>query len=284
MEQALAKKGQQDIVREGYFDLSPRSLGEAIQLAELMAKSDLIPAQFRNKPGDVLIAVQYGAEVGLKPLQAMQGICVINGRPTIWGDAALAVVLASGLMADYKEMTTEEIEKAGKAVFWCVRKGTPEPIVREFSIDDAKKAHLWGNPKKPIWFEYPWRMLQMRARSWALRDGFSDALKGMSTREEVEDYSVPEAPKVLAMPKRMSERQLEPSHEEKPEPEIPRPSPCESCNQALLFHEAGQSGELKWDAYWACPQFKKGNGHSAIPDAAFQESLKAQSREPGQEG
>jgi hypothetical protein len=212
--QSLVKQGQKDIVRDGAFDLTPHSLSEAFQLAEMMSKSALVPDAFRGKTGDILIAVQLGSEIGLKPMQALSGICVINGRPTVWGDAALAVVLNSGLMENYKEMTCEEIEAAGKAVFWAKRVNLPEPIIREFSIEDAKKARLWNNDKKPIWKDYPWRMLQMRARSWALRDGFADALKGMAIREEVEDIPTTEAPPVLAMPRRLSERE----QDGKPEP------------------------------------------------------------------
>jgi hypothetical protein len=208
METQLVKAGPKDIVRDGAFDLTPHSLSEAMQLAEMMAKSELVPQNFRNKPADVLIAVQFGAELGLLPLQALSSIAVINGRATIWGDGLLGLVLNSGMMENYKEMTCEEIEAAGKAVFWCKRKGNPEPIQREFSIEDAKKAHLWNNPaKKPIWTDYPFRMLQMRARSWALRDGFADVLKGLQCREEVEDYEITEAPPALAMPRRLSARQ-----------------------------------------------------------------------------
>jgi hypothetical protein len=263
--QALTTKQQTDIVREGAFDLTPHSLGEAIQLAELMSKSELVPMQFRNKPGDILIAVQYGSEIGLKPLQAMQGIAVINGRPTVWGDSALAVVLNSGLMENYKEMTLEEIEAAGKAVFWAKRKGTAEPIIREFSIEDAKKAKLFG--KQGPWQQYPNRMLQMRARAWGLRDGFSDALKGMSVREEVEDYIVTEAPKVLAMPRRMSERsEAHPEPEQTQEQDQPPldtaeldridaaeaqtvegPQVCGKCGSHTSFHADG-----KYGPWWSC--------------------------------
>src|SRR5438094_2447904 len=92
------------------FSLSPSSLEEAMKLAELMAKSDLVPKDYQNKPGNVLIAVQMGAEVGLAPMQAIQSICVINGRPTLWGDGLLAVVQAH---PDYEwhneDGSTEEV-------------------------------------------------------------------------------------------------------------------------------------------------------------------------------
>jgi hypothetical protein len=205
--QSIVKSGQQDIVRQGAFDLTPHSLNEAFQLAEIMAKSDLVPQGFKGRPADILIAVQYGAELGLPPLQALSGIAVINGRACIWGDAALGVVQKSGLMENVKEMTFEEIEAAGKAVFWAKRKGISEPIIREFSIEDAKKAGLIN--KKGPWTDYRARMLQMRARGSGLRDGFADALKGLAIREEIEDIPATEAPRVLAMPRRLSERSTE---------------------------------------------------------------------------
>lgn len=298
--QSIVKAGQKDIVREGAFDLTPHSLNEAFQLAELMAKSDLVPQGFKGRPADVLIAVQYGAELGLPPLQALSGICVINGRACVWGDAALAVVLKSGLMENYKEMTTEEIEKAGKAVFWCKRKGTPEPIVREFSVEDAKRAHLWDNSsKKPIWHDYPFRMLQMRARSWALRDGFSDALKGISIREEVDDYVQTDAPAALAMPRRMSERQIEaPAQEEtavasehEESTQQPQeyqdaepvgvsadgPTQCPKCGSALTYHPDGKFGP-----WWSCSTWKETNCDGKISLKKWRQEHPE--REPGQEG
>jgi len=294
MSTQLAKTGQTDIVREGAFDMTPRSLGEAIQLAELMAKSKLVPPQYQDRPGDILIAVQYGHEIGIKPLQALQGIAVINGRPTVWGDAALGVVLASGLMENYKEMSFEEIEAAGKAVFWAKRRGTAEPIVREFSVENAKKAGLWS--KAGAWQQYPYRMLQMRARAWGLRDGFSDALKGMAIREEVEDITT-DAPKVLAMPRRMSERPVEQHKAEEPQrvEQIPEPIPtpraepeikiptCESCNAVMEVRPAGTKNGHTWGPYYRCPLYTKGSQHSILKQEDWL-SMQGASREPGADG
>ena len=182
------REGNEAVAAASVWDVQPRTFTEALQLCEVLAQSTMVPEQYVGKPGDILIAIQYGAELGVKPLQAIQGIAVINRRPTIWGDLALAVVLNSGKVEEIREMTTEEIRAAGKATFYGKRKGRAEPIVREFSLEDAKKANLIGNDKKPIWRQYPERMLMMRARSWGLRDGWSDVLKGMSIREEVQDF------------------------------------------------------------------------------------------------
>src|SRR3546814_17968193 len=65
-------------------------------------------------------------------------------------------------------------------------------------MDDAKKAGRAG--KQGPWSQYPQRMLQMRARAWAMRDGFADVLKGIGIAEEVRDFPVVEGGEVQAQP------------------------------------------------------------------------------------
>lgn len=156
------------------------SLSEAITLAEFFAKSDLVPRDYQNKPGNIVVAWQKGWELGISPSQSLEAIAVINGRACLWGDTVLALVRSSGLL----ESLTEEVSDT-EAVVTAKRKGEPTPIVRRFSMADATKAGLVG--KSGPWTTYPKRMLQMRARAFALRDGFADILKGMSIAEEIQD-------------------------------------------------------------------------------------------------
>lgn len=160
--------------------LQPQSMGEAMEMAKMLASSSMIPKGYQGKPSDVLVAMQWGHEIGLGPLQALQNISVINGRPAVWGDAALALVKGSGLC----EYISETIEN-GVATCRTKRKGEPNEVTRTFSVDDAKRAKLWG--RQGPWTQYTNRMLQMRARSWALRDVFPDVLNGVGVAEEVMD-------------------------------------------------------------------------------------------------
>ena len=172
------------------FNLVPTTLTEAVQYARLISNSSFVPTQFRGKPEDILVAIQWGAELGLPPLQSLQNIAVINGRPTLWGDAALAVVQQHHEYEWIKEFVEEDEEGNVKAV--CLIKRTNhEPHRSEFSVDMAKKAGLLG--RQGPWSQYPERMLQMRARGFALRDVFADALRGLITREEAMDYKIVEA-------------------------------------------------------------------------------------------
>jgi hypothetical protein len=161
------------------FTLTPSNLKEAMEFSKIIAESDLIPKDYKGKPGNVLVAVQMGLELGLPPLQAIQGIAVINGRPSLWGDALLALVRASPHFESIEEEQTET-----EAVCRVKRRGEAA-ITRSFSVADATKAGL--SKKDGPWQQYTRRMLQMRARAFALRDAFADVLKGVSMAEEAQD-------------------------------------------------------------------------------------------------
>lgn len=169
-----------EITTTGSFDLSPRNLEEALQFAEYLADSDLVPKDFKGKPGNVLVAMQWGSEIGMKPLQSLQNIAVINGRPAIWGDAVLALVLSSPV-CEY----IHEWEENGTAFCKVKRRGKPEDI-QSFGEKEAKQAGLIG--KQGPWSQYPQRMKKMRARAFTLRDNFADVLKGIPIAEEVGDF------------------------------------------------------------------------------------------------
>lgn len=168
--------------------LTPSNLKEAMEYATIIANSAMVPKTYQGKAGDILVAVQMGAELGLKPIQALQNIAVINGKPSVYGDALLALVQAHPSFEDIKEWYDE---KTNTAFCRVKRKNQTEHTV-SFSIEDAKKAGLWG--KSGPWTQYPKRMMQMRARGFALRDKFADALGGLITVEEAQDYQVVDTP------------------------------------------------------------------------------------------
>jgi len=176
--------------------LALQTFDDAWRFWQMVAKTDFAPKDFKNKPESCMLAGQHGAELGLGPMQSLQCIAVINGRPTIWGDAALALVHSSSVC----EFVSEAVEGDGdQMVATCIakRRGYPAPSAIKFSVADAKKAGLWG--KSGPWTQYPKRMLQLRARGFALRDAFPDVLKGLVTAEEAQDYPQVEAAREPAM-------------------------------------------------------------------------------------
>jgi len=156
-----------------------------MRFSDMLAKSQMVPKAYQGKPEDVLVAVQWGRELGLAPLQALQNIACINGKPSVYGDAAMALVQASPVCENIEEYFEGEGSPNPVAVCVAKRKGRT-PVTVKFSVEDAKRAGLWG--KTGPWQAYPKRMMQMRARGFALRDAFPDVLKGLITVEEAQDY------------------------------------------------------------------------------------------------
>ena len=168
------------------------TLDEQYRLAKAYHASGMLPNHY-DSPEKILTGMQYAFELGLKPMTGMRQICVINGTPAIWGELPLALVKKSGLYEYIKETWIKD-DKGEIIGAQCEtkRKNEPEPIIRSFTVADAKKARLWG--KSGPWSLYPTRMLQMRARSWALKDAYPDVLSGISIAEY--DYNlIPEESK-----------------------------------------------------------------------------------------
>lgn len=163
--------------------MTPNTLDDAFRLSKALAMSgDMVPKHFQDKPEAVMAALLQGASIGLPPMQSLQYIAVINGRPSVWGDALPALVMAAGHFVDV-ELAGEGEQMVATAT---LTRKDGRKVVRRFSMTDAKRAGLAG--KQGPWQQYPGRMLQMRARAWAVRDGAPDALVGLSIAEEVQDY------------------------------------------------------------------------------------------------
>lgn len=170
-----------NMMKSSGFDLAPQNLEQAMQLANMICHSQLAPKNYMNKPEDTLVAMMMGHELGLNPLQSIQNIAVINGRPSIYGDALLALVQNSPVFGGITESFDESTMTATCTVW---RKGG-EKHTQTYSQKDAELAGLWG--KQGPWKQHPKRMLAMRARGFGLRNQFADALAGLVTREEAED-------------------------------------------------------------------------------------------------
>lgn len=171
----------------------PQDFDQAYRMARIIAASGTAPKSYLMKdPTDlkeymsverIAVAIMAGLEVGLPPMQAVQGIAVINGMPTVYGDARDALVEASGLLEDRLE--EHELDNHGMFLWWrCTvwRKGRKTPIVQTVTRTQAARAG-WLKKTGP-WQDSPNRMAQERARGWAYRDAFPDVLKGLVDRNE----------------------------------------------------------------------------------------------------
>lgn len=158
----------------------PQTIEEVFRLSQGIAASGLAPRGM-DKPEQITVAIMTGLEIGLPPMFAIQKIAVINGRPSIWGDAVPALLWARGFkLREWLAGTTGTTRVA----FCEVTRPDGTKIERCFSETDALKAGLLK--KSGPWTQYPDRMLQMRARGFACRDGAADAMSGLYLAEELD--------------------------------------------------------------------------------------------------
>lgn len=167
----------------------PTDVEQVFRLATAIAKSGLAPSTMKD-PEKIVVAIMHGMEIGLPPMQSVQKIAVINGRPALWGDAVPALLWSHGFKI-------EEGVADGIATCTVIRPDGTR-VTRTFTEAEAKKAGLLGKPGP--WQQFPQRMLAMRARAFAARDGAADALSGLYVAEELADS--PET--IEAAPKRKS--------------------------------------------------------------------------------
>lgn len=188
------------------------TLEEIYRFCTLIAKGGFLPKSYtKDKTSEEAIsaafsAVCFGIELGMSPMMSIQNIAVVNGMPSIWGDAQLALVMAKNIMTDFEESFEGDENTDGfAAVCRLKRSGDKQVSETRFSIADAKKAQLWS--KGGTWTTHPKRMLRYKARAFALRDKFPDILKGLHSSEEMQGEIIditPEGPPIKNQNNRVS--------------------------------------------------------------------------------
>lgn len=178
----------------------PDTKSDAYRFAQQFATSSFCPKIYQNKPADVYLAMAYGAQIGLNPLLAVQNIAVVNGKPSIYGDAMTAIVMG------HPETTMYEDGYKADGTAFCRITRRNRTVYREFSEAMAKKAGLWG---KDIWAKYPERMLLWRAKGNAIRDLYADVLMGMWSVEEARDMPASYEEELLNVTQEQGEQPVE---------------------------------------------------------------------------
>lgn len=161
-------------------------LDQQINYAKAMAVSNLLPVAYQNHPENVLVALEQGRALGIAPIQAMNQINVIKGKPALSADLIAALVRRAG-----HRLRVEGDDTYAQAT--VIRADDPDYIPKpvRWDMERAKRAGLLGNPS---WQKYPAAMLRARAISEAARAWANDALYGfIYTPEELDNNWLPDS-------------------------------------------------------------------------------------------
>ena len=205
----VAKFEQQIPLKNGLP--APTTLEQMFRVAKMLAHSQMVPEAYQitlpkgfeswaDVPTDkikqavnlatqkIVAATIMGNELGLSMFSALRSIAVINGRPSVWGDAVPALGQRAVTVEDIKETYAGSIKDKTRTAYCKIKlKGRASWIEREFSVEDAVRADLWDNSKRPTWKKYPDVMLMNRARGLAWRAAAPGALMGLPTSDEAMD-------------------------------------------------------------------------------------------------
>lgn len=184
--------------------------------AQRIANTPFVPTAFRGKPESVFAAVLYGEELGLGPMQSLNSIHVIEGKPSMAPELMRALVFKAGHRIDVKVCMNDEV-----ILYGCRADSGSEATVK-WTMKDAQNAGLAG---RGAWKTYPRAMLLARATSELCRMLFADVVAGLSyTPEEAASIAgsdweeVPAEPPVFIEKPTTSPNQPEPPVEVVVEP------------------------------------------------------------------
>lgn len=166
---------------------SPANFDFGQRMAKVFATSTLVPAQYQNNIGNVLIALNMSTRMKADPLMVMQSLVIVHNTPTFEAKFAIACFNATG---KYTPIRYEEIGEKGKDSYgmyaYAIDKATGDVLKGpEITIGLAKEEGWYA--RNPKWKSIPQLMLRYRAASWFIRTTDPGVMMGFQTKEEAED-------------------------------------------------------------------------------------------------
>lgn len=154
-------------------------------LAGKISGTSFVPKGLRGKPAETAACILAGREIGIGPMESLQKIHVVDGRPTMSAELMRSLVLRAGHEIRFPTLTDDTVVAEGR------RAGSESWTTIKWTMKDAQRVGLAG---KAVWKQYPRQMLAARATAELCRLLFPDALGGITlTAEEVADEAAPVA-------------------------------------------------------------------------------------------
>lgn len=163
------------------------------KLANIFARSDLVPTVFKGKPDSVFIVLDMADRMGLPPFAALQNISVIAGKPCF--SAAAQIALANQTVFSslgYEEKGEEGTDDYAVRAVATIRETGKIEKGAWISLRMAREEGWAG--RNPKYKTMPGQMLRYRAATFLIRSLAPAALLGLPSDDEVLDTAeiVPE--------------------------------------------------------------------------------------------
>lgn len=150
------------------------AMDAASRLATALCSTAMVPKQYQGKPDDGAAAILYGAELGMNPIQSLQNVMVINGKPGVEARTMVALLKTKGYRVETVESSDTSVTVRGVAP-----SGHEE--VSTWTIDRAAQA---GYTSNALYKKIPQQMLYAKAATEVARKIAPDVLLGIAYSTE----------------------------------------------------------------------------------------------------
>lgn len=178
-----------------------RDLAIVEKLSAFAKLAQAMPQHANKKPGEILMVLMKGRDMGLSPIESLEGLYLVNGRPTLSADARNRMIRKHGHRVEIVEWTSKVCRLRG------IRKGETKGEEVSYGIEEAALAGLTG---KDNWKKHAKEMLFARCISLLQRVHFPDVLTSV-VYDPDEAEQIPQEPSmtVEVVPEEMlSEEQV----------------------------------------------------------------------------
>lgn len=164
------------------------SMDRLMEMADMLAKSTVIPVAYQNRSENVFIALDMASRMGVSPLVVMQNLYVIQGKPSFSGQAVASMIRSN---PKFRNVELHYVGEEGKDSWGAYV--TAENVANDRQLKGATvtlaiaKAEGWYQKNGSKWKTMPELMLAYRAYAWFGRVHCPEIMMGLQTTEEVYD-------------------------------------------------------------------------------------------------
>ena len=158
------------------------------RMAKVFVNSNLVPASFKGDMGACLIALNMANRMGADPLQVMQSLYVVHGKPSFSSAFLIACFNQCGRFTTirYEEFGERNTDGWGCKAY-TTEKATGELIEGVAVTIGMAKAEGWYNKAGSKWKTMPELMMRYRSATFLIRSVAPEIALGFQTTEEVRD-------------------------------------------------------------------------------------------------
>jgi hypothetical protein len=163
-----------------------QSFADAMRMAKVLSTAPMVPQNYRNEPGNCLIAIDMAQRMNMPPMMIMQNLYIVNGNPGWSGQACIALINASGRFTPLK---FKEEQKGDD--FACTAYATEiatGETVYSTTVDKKMAEDMgWMSKNGSFWRKMPMQMARYRSAAYFARAYCPQALMGLYTTDELYD-------------------------------------------------------------------------------------------------